>query len=146
MIDSPYFDLEELVCPHVFQKYGKFAWNFLDIRAVITLNTIRDRIGKPIFVNNWQEHGNFSQRGLRCPQCYIPKGFISQNILYMSAHTLGKGYDFEVQGLLGEEVRTWIKSHQGWWPYPVRLEKATSWIHCDTMNDKEGIKVYEFNK
>lgn len=146
MIDSPFFDLPELVCEHVYEKYGNFAWNFLDVRAIVTLNTIRDRIGKPIFVNNWLEHGNFDERGLRCMKCSIAIECIADGILHMSAHFLGKGFDFEVQGLLAGEVREWIKLHANWWPYPIRLEKNVSWVHLDLMNDKDGIKVYEFEK
>lgn len=146
MIDSPFFELPELICEHVYDKYGVFAWNFLDIRAVITLNTIRDRIGKPIFVNNWLEHGNFSQRGLRCPMCQIVKDYAEKGILYMSGHPLGKADDFEVQGLLAEETREWIKLHANWWPYPLRLERGVNWIHLDTFGNDKGLKVIEFNK
>jgi hypothetical protein len=146
MIDSPFFDLSELICPHVYEKYGAKAWNFLDVRAVITINTFRDRIGKPVFINNWQEHGSFSQRGLRCPMCQIVKDYIAKDILYMSAHTLGKGFDFEVQGLLAEEVRQWIIKNQNWWPYPIRLERGVNWVHLDMFGNDKGLKVIEFNK
>jgi len=111
-IDSPYFDIQELVCQHVYDKYGLFSWNFFDPRLIITLNTIRDRIGKPIYVNDWQIHGDKSQRGLRCPQCEIVKDYFEKGILYMSGHPLGKAADFEVQGLVAEEMRLWIVAKQ----------------------------------
>lgn len=142
-IESPYFDLPELVCEHVYDKYGSFAWNFLDPRLIVTINTLRDRIGKPIFVNDWQIHGTFSQRGLRCPDCEIVK---SKTDLYMSAHTLGRAVDFDVQGLIASEVREWIKQHQNWWPYPIRLEAGVTWVHLDVYGNSENKKVYEFKK
>lgn len=142
-VESPFFDLPELVCEHVYEKYGNFAWNFLDPRLIVTINTIRDRIGKAIFVNDWQIHGNLSQRGLRCPECEIVKG---KTELYMSAHCLGKGVDFECQGLVAQEVREWLKLHQNWWPYMMRLEKDVSWIHLDLYENDKGLKIYEFAK
>ena len=146
MIITPkYFSLDELVCEHVYNKYGKFAWCFFDTKLLITLDTIRDRIGKPIYVNNWQIHGDYSQRGLRCPQCQIVKDKAEAGILYMSAHTLGKAVDFDVEGLTGEEMRLWIVAKQNWWPYHIRLEKGVSWVHLDTYDWSEQ-KVYMFEK
>jgi hypothetical protein len=134
MIESHYFDIEELVCRHVHDKYGDASWQFLDPRLIITINTIRDRIGKSITVNNWKDGGDFDERGLRCPQCSIVKDNLSKGNLYMSAHTLGKAVDFNVQGLLGEEIRLWIAKYKNWLPYPIRLEKGVSWVHLDLFN------------
>jgi hypothetical protein len=144
MIQKPeYFDLPELVCEDVFNEYGERAWQFFDSRLLITLDTIRDRIGKPIFVNDWQIHGSYSQRGLRCFRCDLVKAKIEAGEMYMSAHCLGKAADFNVQGLLAEEVRLWIASHANWWPYHIRLEKGVSWVHLDVFDQSEN-KVYIF--
>ena len=148
-----YFKLEELVCPHVFRKYGSFAWNFIDERLTITLNTIRDRIRKPITVNNYTIEGQlikymtenaYSQRGLRCCQCQIVEDKLLSNVLYMSAHILGKGADFDVEGMPAEEVREWIRVHQNALPYNIRIEKHVEWVHLDLFNNKSNLKVYEF--
>lgn len=141
-IDSPYFDIDELVCEDVYNKFGADAFKFFDPRIIITINTLRDRIGKAIFINDWQAHGKFSERGLRCNLCETVK---SKTELYMSAHCLGKGVDFDIQGLLAEEVRLWITANAKWWPYPIRLEKGVNWIHIDVMNNTDQ-KVYLFNK
>lgn len=144
MIYKPiYFELQELVCPHVFIKYKEFAFNFFDTRLLIMLDTIRDRIGRPIYVNDWQVRGDKDQRGLRCPQCEIVK---NQTELYMSAHCLGKGADFEVPGLVAQEVRDWIIKNKNLWPYPIRLEKNTSWVHLDLFSNNSDSKVTLFNK
>ena len=140
-----YFDLPELVCEDVYNEYGERAWQFFDSRLLITLDTIRDRIGKPIFVNDWQIHGSYSQRGLRCFRCDLVKAKIKVGEMYMSAHCLGKGADFDVQGLLAEEVRLWITAHANWWPYHIRLEKGVSWVHLDVFDSSEQ-KVYLFDK
>ena len=146
MITVPnYFDLDELVCEHVYNKYGEKAWMFFDTELLVMLDTIRDRIGRPIFVNDWQIHGKYSQRGLRCNQCDIVKKKTEAGILYMSAHCLGKAADFDVQGLLAEEVRQWIVKNANWWPYHIRLEADVDWVHLDVYDQSEN-KVYIFNK
>jgi hypothetical protein len=61
-----YFKIEELVCPHVYDKFGLYAWRFFDPRLLDTLLVIREKIAKPIYVNNWDMGGDFSQRGFRC--------------------------------------------------------------------------------
>jgi len=138
-----YFSLDELVCPDVYNTYGEKAFMFFDIRLLIMLDTIRDRIGKPIFINNWQIHGNYSQRGLRCLRCDLVKVKCLAGEMYESAHLLGKAADFEVQGLLAEEVRLWIVAKADWWPYHIRLEKGTEWVHLDVFDQSEQ-KVYLF--
>jgi len=146
MIVKPtYFSLDELVCEDVFNTYGERAWMFFDSRLLIMLDTIRDRIGKPIFVNDWLIHGQHSQRGLRCFRCDIVKAKIKADEMYMSAHCLGKAADFDVQGLIAEEVRQWIIQHQSWWPYPIRLEKSVTWVHIDSFDSGTDQKVYLFN-
>jgi len=149
-----YFSIDELVCEHVYNKYGAKSWIFFDTELLIMLDTIRDRIGKPIFVNDWSIGGHlnkegqivrYNERGLRCNHCDIVKKKAEAGILYMSAHCLGKGADFEVQGLLAEEVRQWIVKHANWWPYHIRLEADVNWVHLDVYDQSEN-KVYIFNK
>jgi hypothetical protein len=145
MPDSPYFDIEELVCPHVYNVYKQLAWQFLDRRFVITINVIREKIGKSIMINNWKDGGKYSQRGMRCIQCEIVQDYIKKGSLYLSGHLLAKAGDMNVLGLHAEEVRVWLKKHQSWWPYPFRLEKDVDWVHLDTFDNGMG-KIYEFNK
>jgi hypothetical protein len=132
----------------VYDYYGKIAWQFLDIRLITTLETIRDRINKKIFINNWQVHGEYDERGLRCYKCNIVKYKMLDYKMYMSAHLLGKAADFEVEGLISEEVRQWIVKNKNWWPYSIRLEKDTPHVHLDLFDsfDPEREKVYLFNK
>jgi hypothetical protein len=136
------FVLQELVCPDVFKQYGEFAWNFFDPRLLITLDRIRAKLNKRIFINNWQDDGNYSQRGLRCLICPIVKG--KYNTLYESAHMVGKGVDFDVEGLLAEEVRLWIAANKNIWPYPIRLERDVEWVHLDLFDMDNDQKVYLF--
>jgi hypothetical protein len=145
MIYEPiYFDLDEIACPHVYNKFGEIVWQFLDPRLLITLDTIRVNIGKPIFINNWKQSGQFDERGFRCIQCELVKKAITENRLYVSPHMTGQGADFDVQGLIAEEVRQWLIKNHNILPYPIRLENNVSWIHLD-VREIAGEKVHLFN-
>lgn len=130
-----YFDIRELVCPHVHDKFGAYAWQFFDPRLLDTLLVIREKIGKPIIVNNWASGGDFSQRGLRCNICALPKEKTSLEKLYMSAHSQGMAVDFDVAEMKAEEVRKWIKDNQIFLPHPIRLEEDVNWVHLDVRSD-----------
>ena len=114
---------------------------FLYSRLILNLDTIRERIGKPIYVNR----GNLTQRGLRCPQCQIVKDKFEAGALYMSAHTFGKAVDFDVEGMTADEVRGWLAEHGAYLPYPIRVENDVNWLHMDVFQNKDNVKVYFFN-
>lgn len=137
------FGIKELVCPHVYEKWGERAWQFLDDRMLANLLFVREGIGKPIVVNNWAKGGQYSQRGLRCNTCQLVIEKTDLRKVYLSQHIFGKAVDFNVVGMDAESVRQWIKAHEAELPYPCRLEEGVSWVHLDTLN-KGGIKVLGF--
>lgn len=139
-----YFDIQELVCKHVYTKFGQVAWSFFDERILETLLVIREKLGKPIYVNNWQVGGNLTQRGLRCNVCLLVAEKTALEKVYMSTHIQGNGIDFDVQGMSAAEVRGWIIKNQILLPYPVRLEDNVSWVHLDMRTDGEKGKVVLF--
>src|ERR1035437_5287892 len=55
-----YFELSEVLCPEVCKKYGDFAWQFFDIRLLIVMESIRMRLNKPIYVNDYSVHGKLT--------------------------------------------------------------------------------------
>ena len=127
-----YFDTQEVVCKHVYDKFGDDAWKFFDPRLLETLLFIREGIGEPIYVNNWQISGSLSQRGLRCCVCSLVKTKADLKKVYMSSHIFGRGIDFDVKGMSPKDVKEWIVSHQDELPYPIRLELNTpTWTHLD---------------
>jgi hypothetical protein len=144
LYDPVYFDLDELVCEHVYDYFGKRAFMFFDPRLLITIDRIREVLNKPIYINNWQIHGEHSQRGLRCTQCDLVKKAVDANQLYMSAHMEGQAVDFDVLGLVAEEVRQWIIKNQKILPYSIRLETDVSWVHLDCRQVDER-KIILFN-
>ena len=138
-----YFGIKELVCPHVYELHGESAWQFLDKKLLETLDWLRDNLGKPIIVNNWAQGGQYSQRGLRCTRCILVIEKVDLRKVYLSAHIQGKAVDFHVVGMTAEEVRQWIIDHADELPYPVRLERDVSWVHCDTRcNSYEKVELF----
>ena len=157
-----YFELEELICPHVSANYGEKAWKFIDDRLLETLYVIRRNIGKPVYVNNWSYGGTFTQRGLRCNICDIVKGKTKSDKVYMSAHNQGEAVDFSVKGMTANEVRLWIISNQVLLPYPIRLEvgfnphgkseaqirqaiekDSMNWVHLDLRGEGQKISYFQ---
>ena len=142
---SPYFSVKELVCKHVYERYGENAAMFLDEKLIETLNVIREQIlCAPMTVNNWHAGGNFTQRGLRCNICELVKSKTDAGSLYLSAHMLGKAVDCNVEGMTAEKARRLIIEKQESLPYPIRLEDGVSWLHIDVYNNGKGEKVYLF--
>lgn len=138
---AKHFTLFELVCPHVLAKYKDQSWQFIDSRLILNLDTIRERLNKPIYVNR----AGLTQRGLRCPQCQIVRDKFEAGVLYMSAHTMGKAVDFDVDGMEAEEVRNWLAGHGSYLPYPIRVENDVNWVHIDVFPNNDNVKVYFFN-
>ena len=131
-----YFHIKELVCPHIYDKFGEYSWQFFDPRLLETLLVIREKIDKPIIVNNYARGGSFDERGYRCNICSIPKEKTRLEKLYMSAHCQGMAVDFNVDSMTTEEVHKWLKDNQILLPYPIRVEENTvDWIHIDTRSD-----------
>lgn len=137
-----YFHIKELVCPDVYNKFGEYAWNFLDDKLLETLYILRTEILKaPMTVNNWHIKGSFSQRGLRCNRCQLVK---SKSSVYMSSHILGKAVDFDAKGLSAEQARQMIKKNADKLPYPIRLEEGVNWVHIDVLDTHNSKKITTF--
>lgn len=142
---SPYFSIKELVCKHVYERYGEKAAMFLDDKLIETLNVIREQIlCTPMTVNNWHSGGNFTQRGLRCNICELVKNKTDAGRLYLSAHMLGKAVDCNADGMTAQEARRLIIEKQELLPYPIRLEDGVSWLHIDLYENGKKEKVYIF--
>lgn len=141
-----YFDIKELVCPHVFNNPSlrALAWDFFDPRLLETLFVIREKLGRAIYVNNWAVGGSLSQRGLRCNVCKLVAEKTSLEKPYVSTHLQGTGIDFDVKGMSAKEVRVWLIENQDILPYPIRLEDKVTWVHLDVRNDGKKGKVVMF--
>lgn len=141
-----YFEVQELVCLHVYKKWGhnpNFIWNFFDPRLLMTLDYLRDKLNKPIYANNWNIGGSLSQRGLRCNMCDLVRSKTNSAQTYVSSHILGRACDFDVKGMTAKEVRDWIITHATELPFPLSLEDKVNWVHID-MREQNNQNVYLF--
>lgn len=129
-----HFDITELVDKDVYQLHKENAIRFFDPRILEIIDWIRENIDRPITINNWNNGGTFSQRGLRHNRSNLVK---SKNRIYLSAHVLGMAFDFDVEGKTAKEVRGWIVAHKDELPYSIRLEKDVSWVHIDVATTSE---------
>lgn len=136
----PFFDVDELVCPHTYAKWGEASWQFLDTDYLHCLLIIRrDIIKRPMWCNGKGK----TERGLRCNRCSIVRG---KSGVYLSAHCLGKAGDFTATGMTAEEMRRAIKANSGLLPCNIRIEKGVSWLHFDVLPQyRVEQKVYEFS-
>lgn len=135
---KPFFDIEELVCDHTFQRFGQSAWDFLDTDFLYCLLVIRrDILKKPMWCNG----NGAKQRGLRCNLCPLVK---EKKVPYITAHIQGKAGDFTVQGMTAENARKMICANADLLPCKIRLEDGCSWLHFD-VRDSGKEKVTLFN-
>lgn len=136
--------VKEIVCPHVFEKYGDSGIRFIDPMLIQVLDVIRNKILKcPIVINN----GTWKQRGLRCNLCGLVAEKTKSGKLYLSGHNMGKACDFSCKKYSVQEVHDMIKKNADLLPCKIRLESpidATTWIHVDIMNYGQKEKVYVF--
>lgn len=159
---TEYFELEELICPHVSANYGEAAWKFIDNRLLDVLYIIRKGIDKPIFVNDWANGGTLSQRGLRCNICSLVKTKTDLEKVYMTAHGQGEAVDFHVKDMTANEVRTWICKNQVLLPHNIRIEVdfdvrgksemqvlsqmnqcKMTWVHIDLRGEDQRITFFK---
>jgi len=142
-----YFDIKELVDEEVYNRHGEGAWKFFDENLLECLLIIREHFGNPITINNWSFGSRFSQRGLRHNQSPMVK---NKKSIYLSAHMMGKAFDFNIEGVTPNDVREWIKTHPEKFPCKVRLERnlkgsPINWVHLDVFQEAKNPKVYLFD-
>lgn len=144
-----YFGIKELASPVVCQRDGEKAWRYFTPVLIDFLDWVRENLGV-VYVNNWAWGGPKTQRCLRDNLCSIVRDKSRDFILYLSAHVMGNGVDFNVKGMTPNEVRSWIigNIHKFFERYPqyrpkIRLESeeiAKTWCHADFFDhDAPGI-------
>lgn len=136
--------VKELVCPHMYEKYGDNAIKFIDPMLISVLDVIRNKILKcPITINN----GTWKQRGFRCNLCQLVADKTKAGKLYLSAHNLGKGCDFSCNKYSVIQIHKMIKENADLLPCKIRLESpldTPSWVHVDLLTEGQKDKVYVF--
>lgn len=138
--------VKEIVCPHVYKKYGDRAIKFLDRDLIAVIEVIRNDILKsPIYINNGS---TLTQRGLRCNICDLCSTKTKNNKMYLSGHVLGRALDFTCKDYTPDEVRSLILNNANLLPCKIRMESAIdapTWVHIDTVvAEDQTDKVYVF--
>lgn len=139
-----WFQLYELLPPEAFSyedmilpKDKQPGWYKLDERLLITLDVIREIIGKPLICNTWFQNGNRRDSGFRTFGCKIGA--------QKSMHKEGKAADLVCADYTAEQMRRMIVENQDKLPYPIRIEKDVTWLHIDVKDiDYKGKKIYFF--
>lgn len=131
MYKCQYFDIKELVSPIVYDKWGEQAWMFFSADTLKDLDLIRETYGHPIIINNWNT--GLKQCGLRSNMDELVK---SKKTLYLSAHTMGKGFDLHC--FYGHNNKLWQHCYSlilcGKLKTFKRLENikdTNGWVHID---------------
>lgn len=138
MYRPKYFKIQELVDHPTYERRGEKAFELLDERALMMLDEVREHFGKPVTVNNWAWNPNgFNYRGFRAHDCPVGAS--------LSQHKLGRAFDFDVQGMTADEVRTEIiraRKEEGKFKYIGGLELGVNWVHMDCRNTERGMDQY----
>ena len=140
-----HFKAWELVCNHVYRKYGERSLMFADPRLLKWLAWFRDAIDRPVIINNYGNGGGtLTQRGYRCNLCSLVKDKTFADEMYLSAHTRFQAVDFNVPDMTAEDLRQWIDLHKNEMPCNIRIEVDTvEWCHVDVANDSRT-KILNF--
>ena len=157
MYRCKHFKIEELVPPSIARDHGERSWQFLDQRALKTLDKLRDKFGK-IIVNDYSFGGRNKYRGFRPHYCHV--GAIQ------SQHRFGRAFDctfmdldstsqersesgvennpdsteLHLPAVAGDEVRSvedirqYILDHPKEFRYINAVELDTPWLHFDVRN------------
>lgn len=137
-----HFKAYELVPPEVYdapfidgKKFGERALQFvLDVRTLITADTIREFFAVPVIINDWYWQKRkgvprrkwLTQRGYRPPKSCIGARY--------SQHRFGRAIDCTLVGITATAARDIIVNHPSEFPYITRVEDNVSWLHVDCAN------------
>ena len=147
MYKCKYFKGKELVSPEVYKIYGENVIKFISKDILMFLDLLREDLGVPILVN--RPSVGITQRGLRTTIDSIVKDKVKNNKLYLSAHVLGRGVDFEVPSMDMKKVYERIINNPRRYSMITRIEDpnvtlAKGYIHVDNMETgKNGIHIFK---
>ena len=125
---STNFYLQEFVDPDTYKRFSNSSIWFVDPRIITLAQFIRERLGKPCTINNWNGGGKFQYSGFRPAQCTIGAS--------MSQHRYGRAIDLKVKSMTANEVRADIISNFDVYKKAglTTIEHedfAPSWVHLD---------------
>lgn len=125
---SKYFITQELVPPDIYTQYGEKSMWFIDPRLIILADFLREFVGQPMTINNWDSGHTLSLRGFRPPDTTVG-GRLSQ-------HKFGRAFDCSFDDILPRTVYNSILSNEKLFMEQglttlENIEFTKSWLHCD---------------
>lgn len=127
------FFLQEFLPPEIFEMSPVAGIWFLDPRIIIIAQTIRDRFGKPVTINNWADGGAYKNSGFRDPLSDIGAMF--------SQHKFGRAIDIKIEGMESEEIRKDILKNYYTVFRPLGLSTmeadTPTWVHVDCRHTNQ---------
>jgi hypothetical protein len=139
---TKHFNIKELVNPNIYKRYGDSSWKFLNPLILNAIDTLREGIGSPIIINDWQWGGNYQDSGMREVDSSI-------GALY-SMHKFGCAMDLKFPDSSVDVVYDYILDNEEYW-YNTgvrRLENikhTPTWLHIDCANTHLNGKIHVFN-
>jgi hypothetical protein len=119
------FSLQEFIYPNLFNEEKEKCIRYLDPRIVNACQIIREKVGKPITINNWHTGGDFRFSGLR--------PFDSAVGAMRSQHKFGRAADLKIQGMKGDEMRAVVRKYWSLLKGQITTieDDTDTWLHID---------------
>lgn len=120
------FDIREFVPQEIWDKFGANSVQFIDKKVIDFAQYLRDKLNKPITINNWHIGGNRHESGFRLPD--------TTTGAKLSQHKFGRAIDIVVEGYTGKQLRDFvIKNKADFLKIGMTtIEQGTEpWLHVD---------------
>lgn len=135
------FYLEEFIPPEYYDVFSKQRLlQLIDGRIIKMAQFLRDRFGRPLYINTWKDLGDYSQSGLRT--------YNSRYYSPTSQHTFGRAIDIKFSDISPKEVFEDIVSNykeygDSFITTVEDVEYTPTWIHVDCRNvfTKNGVYI-----
>lgn len=131
MYKCKHFKIYELVPKHIYEARGEKAWELLDEKLLMTIDTLRELLGCPITINNYNWGGDRNWSGVRTGGFYASLGEYDKSL---SQHKYGRAVDMLIKGMEAEKVRQFIYKNKDKFPYITFVETKINWVHIDVRN------------
>jgi len=129
--------------------WEQLLWSLLDYRLLSNLLYIRVNLNKPI-IGGKPDNTQLDERGVRDNMSDTIKVATRKGIITFSGHAYGIAFDFNVTGMISEDVRKWVKTQNTLIPFKCRFEHLINgvpigWIHMDVAYYSSNPHISFFN-
>lgn len=131
------FRLAEFIDPETYKQYGEKSIWFIDPKVVAICQKLRERMNKPLTVNNWYDGGDYSLSGFRPAGTSVGAS--------KSQHKFGRAADVKMLGepdngafLLRDEITFNFEMYRELGLTTIEDETfAPTWCHFDIRWTKQ---------